>query len=396
MTERFTTGCTLLDLVVGGDTGKLGFPPGKIINLVGDKSSGKTFIACEMVASNYHANKKTLKFNFDDGENGFTFDTNHLYGMDIITENTLRSSKVEEFDINVGKFLKTVDKKEKGMYILDSLDGLSNLDIEKRAEEREKAAEKGKEFDKGTYGMKTPKFLSQEFFKTKASKFDETNSLLIIVSQTRDNIDPFSFKKWTRSGGKALDFYAHTVLWLATLKKIEKVIQGQKKVIGVRVKAKTDKSKTPRPFRECVFTVYFDYGLDNIGSNLDFLFNLLTPTGELGSTAKEIVWKGEPINLTNLKKFLEEKDLYTTAKRERKKEEGKSELSITWTVDWIKKQDKIKKEFDEKFGVPMSRDELIKQIEESPEMEKELEQRVIEKWEEIESKASTNRKKKYS
>jgi recombination protein RecA len=392
--KRFKTGCTLLDLVVGGGLG-LGFPLGKIINIVGDKSSGKTFIACELVAKNFHS-IKNFKYNFDDGEDGFTFNTDYLYGFDIVNDDSLRSKKIEDFDINVGKFLKSLSKDESGIYILDSLDGLSNLDIEKRAEEREKAHEKGKDFDKGTYGMKTPKFLSQEFFKTKASKFDETNSMMVFISQTRDNIDPFSFKKWTRSGGKALDFYCHTVLWLATLKKIEKTVEGQKKTIGVRVKARTEKSKTPRPFRECVFTIYFDYGLDNVGSNLDFLFNLLTPTGELSAGAKEIVWKGEPINLSNLKEFLESKGLTEKARAERKKESGKTTLTIDFMTDYIKQDEKLKKEFDKKFGVPITRDKLIEQIEASPEMEKELEQRVIDKWEEIESKVSSNRKKKYS
>ena len=52
----------------------------------------------------------------------------------------------------------------------------------------------------------------------------------------------FSFEKYSRSGGKAMDFYAHTVLWLATAKKIEK----KENAVGVVVKAKTTKSKTNR------------------------------------------------------------------------------------------------------------------------------------------------------
>lgn len=46
--------------------------------------------------------------------------------------------------------------------------------------------------------------------------------------------------------------------------------------VGVVVKAKTTKSKTPRPFRECFFSFLYDYGLDNIGTSIDYLFDLRT------------------------------------------------------------------------------------------------------------------------
>ena len=47
---ELSTGADLLDLVVGGGETK-GFPAGNIINIVGDKSSGKTFLACEIIAT---------------------------------------------------------------------------------------------------------------------------------------------------------------------------------------------------------------------------------------------------------------------------------------------------------------------------------------------------------
>ena len=50
----FRTGNTLLDLVVGGASNVYGYSVGKFINIVGDKSSGKTFLATEMIAWAYH------------------------------------------------------------------------------------------------------------------------------------------------------------------------------------------------------------------------------------------------------------------------------------------------------------------------------------------------------
>ena len=70
--------------------------------------------------------------------------------------------------------------------------------------------------------MGKQKYLSQEFFPQLCDTIENCNVLVIIISQIRENCDMFSFEKYSRSGGKAMDFYAHSVLWLATCKKIEK------------------------------------------------------------------------------------------------------------------------------------------------------------------------------
>lgn len=392
---RIRTGSTLLDLVVGGGLG-MGYPIGKIINIVGDKSSGKTFLATDLIAANFHHYGKKLKFNYDDGEHGFTFDTKNLYGFEMLNKDTLRSAQIENLDTNTGLFLKKLKEDEIGIYVLDSLDGLSNEDTEERAKKRLKAAEKGEKFDDGTYGMGSAKFLSQEYFRTKAGAIDESNSLLIMISQVRENIGAGKFgKKHVRAGGKALDFYAHTCLWLYTVKKIIK----QDKVVGVIIKCKTEKSKTPRPFRECEISVYFDYGIDNIGSNVDYLFDLRTKDErKLKASAEEICWNGHLVTLPNIKKFLRQKDtkLYEEARNTKKKETGKIELDLEWVLKWVKSKPELKNDFDKYFDEsPMSRDELIKKIDNDPKLQKELEDRVIEKWESIEKSIKTDRKRKY-
>lgn len=386
------SGCTLLDLVLGGNKGVMGIPEGKILNIVGDKSSGKTFLSMEILARAFHTYKKLLKYNVDDAESGNTFNTKHLFGFDAITEDTLTSHLVEEWDSNMHKFLKTVKEKEIGIYILDSLDGLSNKDIEERGEARFKAHEAGKDFDKGTYGMQTPKFLSQEFFRTKTRELESTSTLLIIVSQVRDNIDPMSFKKFARSGGKALDFYAHTCLWLTNIKTIEK----EGRAIGVIVKAYGDKSKTPRPYRECYFPIYFDYGIDNIGANLDYLYDLRVNdegryTGNLQkSRANNIRWDGKPINVSGVKTFLEANNLW-----EKVREGKKGAIALKTLLEFIDEDAELKAKFNAEFGSTMTREELITKIEQDPKLEKELEQRVIDKWEAIEQSILLIRKKKY-
>jgi RecA/RadA recombinase len=384
----FRTGCELFDMVIGGNKNVLGVPAGRFINIVGDKSAGKTFLSNEFIAWAYHNLGKNFKWVYDDCESGYSFDTQSLYGFDIMPENPVHSTTVEEAFYHITKFAEKLKENQFGIYVLDSLDGLTSEEQDKRAEERIKSIEDEKEM-KGTYGMGKAKYLSQEFFPQLCSVVENKNILVIIISQIRDNVDMFSFEKYARAGGKALDFYAHSVIWLATAKKIEK----SDTPVGVVVKAKTTKSKTPRPFRECFFSFLYDYGLDGIGTSVDYLFDLRTSKGELNTKAKAIQWNGNNnLDKKQLKEFLDENELLEKFENSKYYDMDGTDAENMFAFIQSKKDYKLK--FNEKFGDTMTRDELITYIEENN-LEEELSNRVIEKWENFEDSLKSNRKKKY-
>lgn len=388
------TGCDILDLVVGGSEEVYGYPFGRIINVVGDKSSGKTFLANELIAAAYYMYADKLDWRYDDAESGYSFDTESMYGLQIYEGNHIESSEtVEDWYGNLRIFLEEMEETpdKLGIYVLDSLDGVSDSETQERGEERLKKHKKGEKFEKGFYNMGKAAFLSKEFFKGVASLLENTNVLLVVVSQVRENIDPFSFKKYVRAGGKALDFYAHTCLWLATLQKLDKTVQGNKLTYGVVTKAKADKSKTPRPFREGTFVIRFDYGIDNTATNLDFLYQCRGDSGKLIKNSKNIAWEpGEKTNVKNLKDFLTENQQLDKMYEELGKKVKQEEM-----VSWIQKQDaELVKKFNSHFGAVFDYEDLIDYIEDNN-LENELRQRVRDKWEEIESKIKTNRKRKY-
>jgi recombination protein RecA len=322
-TIQLKTGITLLDLVLNG-----GFPMGTINNIVGDSSSGKTFIALEYIAYMKSIHGDKLKYYYDDCEGGFSFDTKSMYGLEIIPDDQIPSTTVEDMAGNLNKQISKLKKDEILIYVVDSLDGLSSEAERKRDEERQKAIEAGKEYDKGTYAMEKQKFMS-EFFRLRAAEIKHKNVILLVISQVRHNIGVMFGEKYVRSGGKALDFYAWSALWLAVPEKIKK----KERTIGVTIKARTKKIKAKHPFRECYLNLLFDYGLDNISSNIDFLYDLKTPQG--------------------------------------------------------KQKPKAKCEWDEK---EYSREGLIYYIEEYN-LEDELEKRVLEKWNKIESSISSEERK---
>lgn len=390
----FQCGCELLDLVVGGSKGIFGIPAGKFINIVGDKSAGKTFLSNEFIAWAHYNHGKKFRWIYDDCESGYSFDTESMYGFEIMPqdeEKRVHSENVEECYCNIAKFANELGKNECGIYVVDSLDGLTSYEDDERAEERLKQFDEGKgaKLKTGTYAMSKQKYLSKEFFPQLCSEIEEKNILVIIISQIRENIDPGSFEKYSRSGGKAMDFYAHSVLWLAGAKKILR----KETPVGNVVKAKTTKSKTPRPYRECLFDFLYDYGLDDIGTSVDYLFDLRTDKGELNKKAAAIKWDGDNnFDKKSLKEFLEENDLYERFENSKYYDMDGTDADNMFAFIQSKKDYKTK--FNEKFGDTMTRDELIAYIEENN-LEDELRTRVDNKWEEFEDSIKSNRKARF-
>ena len=401
---RFSWGCTLIDLVVGGAKGVMGTPAGVIINLIGDRSAGKSFVKNEMIAASYHEHgPKRFKWFSDDTETGDTFDTTGLYGFNIRPDSrklgTLSvedTETVEELDAKVSLFENSVKGEQCGIYAVDSLDGLTDNVKLKMAETRANQLKTGAEVkDKGDYGMNIPKFLSQHFFKGHHKTLKKSNVTLVIVSQIRDNPDAGQFsQKWEVAGGKALEFYCHTRVFITM---VSRIMKGDRQV-GSVLELKTIKSKTPRPYRKCRFTVYFDYGIDDIGSSLDFLFDLRDPeTGSLVSAkVSNIAWDGkEPKTLDNLRAWLKAVELDADCRAAKKESTGNGNLSVDFILDWVSQDANRQAKMDDHFGQTCSREVLIRKIEDDPKMQRELRKRVIAKWEEQEDAVASNRKRKY-
>ena len=292
--QYVTTGNTLRDLMIGGGEG-LGYKVGKIYNIVGTSSAGKTFVAVQSIAANYFKLGNKFVWNYDDGESGFSFDSNVMYGMDkpFIDEETLTSHTVEDLYNNVRKFSEGLKKDQIGMYVIDSLDGLSSLEVKERGDARYKKFEEGKEYDDDTMGMGKTKFLSREFFTDISSRIVKKNIVFVIISQVRDNVGAGKYeRKDRRNGGRALDFYCHTVEWIRGIgEKSEMLDDGTGLRSGRPIKSVNEKSKTARPMREAHMVLDFSIGIDDIAGNVDYLYNLRTDTGNLRGTKKnKINW----------------------------------------------------------------------------------------------------------
>jgi hypothetical protein len=390
----FSTGVDILDLVVGaGETCGygMGYLAGSIVRDWGDSSSSKTFKACQFIAANYYKYKDKLKWCIQDVEHGNTIDTMKLYGFDIFA-NSFKGPKevrtVEDWFYDVTKFLESLKPDEYGVYILDSLDSLSSNATEDRKDKRIKAGDSGKELEGGTYGMDAQKFLSQEMFRGMQADLGKANALLYVISQARDNIGVMQGPALRVNGGKAIKF-AESVRIQS--KAMAKDADGGVPT-SVQVIIRSEKTRHPKPFRTCQFPVIFDYGIDNTGASVDYLFDLRSDIGNLLKRADAISWGGgEPVTEESIEAFLDEQGVLDTCMHELKKKYN----AIKNVKAWIEANDELKALFEERFGKTMSRDELIQYIEDNH-LQKELKKRVIAKWDAFEDSIATKRPRQFS
>lgn len=392
----YPTGCLLLDMVLGGAPGCFGIRGGVLTGIFGVNSAGKSFLCGEAIAASKQKYPK-LAWDYQDIERRFRFDTRKLYGLQIIPDGHKTVETIEELDAHLGLWLE--DNEFPAIFVTDSLDALSNEDAEESSQNRMDAYEKDKEVVvDASYGTGPAKFLSQHFFKTKMSKVSKTNAALLFLSQVRENLGKGNYgPKHKRSGGTALDHWCDTTLKLQVIHKIKS--GSDDRVVGVVVEATTTKSSTGRPFRSCRYTLYFDYGIDDIGSCLDYLFDLRGDDGKIKAAANEVVWSGIPRSLETVKKFLEENDALDRVKEARKAQKLRGNLNVNWALEWIPEQQDLLPAFEERFGngLTASKDELIALIEADPKMRQELRERTIAKWEasEAEIAVGPHRQRKY-
>lgn len=254
--DFINTGCTLLDCSLGG-----GWPLGRVSNVVGDKSTGKTLLAIEGIVNFAIAYPKGKIF-YRESESAFS--NSYAKGLGMPVERVDFGGKGEFFTVeavfrDLEKQLDVLQKKgTEGLYVLDSLDALSD------------EAELTRDMGQASYGTGKAKAMS-EMFRRIVQKIEASKMHFMIISQVRDNIGATFGRKYKRSGGHALDFYASHVVYLSHIKTIKRTLHGVKRPVSVLIKAKCDKNKISLPFRECQFEIQFAFGIDDLSACVDWL-----------------------------------------------------------------------------------------------------------------------------
>ena len=274
--EAIPTGALSLDMALGIG----GVPRGRIIEVFGPESSGKTTLALHIVAE---AQKQGGEAAFIDAEHALDPVYAKKLGVDI--DNLIVSQP---------------DTGEQALEITESLVRSGALDVivvDSVAALVPKAEIDG---DMGDSHMGLQARLMSQALRKLAGAINKSKTVLIFINQLREKIGVMFGNPETTTGGRALKFYASVRL---DIRRIENIKQDGE-VKGNRVRVKVIKNKVAPPFREAEFDVVYGEGISKAGNILDMAVNMdiIEKSGSWFSYNGERIGQGRE----NIKKLLQE------------------------------------------------------------------------------------------
>lgn len=261
-----STGSTLINLCCTEAADK-GFSTGHYYLLVGESGAGKTWMALTCLAEAALDPKfKDYRLVFNCPEDGALMDLREYFGPLERRIETIVSPDLEGFYFDLDDRLK---EGKPLIYVLDSMDALQPQEDMEYFEKAKKAYKTGEE---GPGSYKTAKARSNsDNLRKVISNLKKTGSILIVIAQAKDKIQSFGFDKTTRSGGRALKFYATCELWFSITESITKTVKYKNEKIGEWLKIQVKKNRQTGVATSVDIPFLVGYGTDDTGACVEFL-----------------------------------------------------------------------------------------------------------------------------
>jgi recombination protein RecA len=273
--EAIPSGCLSLDIALGVN----GVPRGRVVEIFGPESSGKTTLAMHIVAE---AQKMGDVAAFVDAEHALDPDYARKVGVKV-DEMLISQPDTGEQALDIVETL--VRSNAVGVIVVDSVAALTP-----------KAEIEG---EMGDQHMGLQARLMSQALRKLTGIISRSNTVVIFLNQIRQKIGIVFGNPETTTGGNALKFYSSVRI---EIRRAAQIKMGER-IIGNRVKIKVVKNKVAAPFRTCEFDIMYNEGISLAGDMLDAGVDLgvVTKSGNTYSYAQEKLGVGRENAKTTLR-----------------------------------------------------------------------------------------------
>jgi len=288
--DSIPTGSLALDAALGVG----GIPRGRIIEIYGPESSGKTTLATHIIAE---AQALGGSCAFIDAEHAF--DINYAEKLGVIVDSMLVAQP---------------DTGEQALNICEMLVRSGALDIVVIDSVAALVPQAEIEGDMGDTHVGLQARLMSQALRKLTGTISRTKTVLIFINQIREKIGVMFGSPETTSGGRALKFYASVRM---DIRRIGAIKDGTD-VVGNRTRVKIVKNKTAPPFREAEFDIIYGEGISAMGELVDLgvEHDILTKSGSWYSYGEDSIGQGREAAKSWLREHSAERELVKQRVRE--------------------------------------------------------------------------------
>ena len=252
--EFISTGSTMLDLAIANKPHG-GIAVGRITEINGLESSGKSLIGAHILAE---TQKKGGVAVYIDTENAVSEEFLKVLGIDTTQCLYLQLQTVEEIFQAIEEIVLKVREAEKDRLVTILVDSLAAASTQ---------VEIDADFEKDGWATSKAIIISKAMRKI-TQLIGRQRIALVFTNQLRTKLGVMFGDPWTTSGGKALPFHASTRI---RLKNKGRITDSKKNVLGMTILAQVVKNRLGPPLRHAEFPLYFESGIDDIGSWLEVM-----------------------------------------------------------------------------------------------------------------------------
>lgn len=266
LTEWVSTGSSTLDLAIANRPNG-GLPVGRIAEFTGLEAAGKSLIMAHLLAN---TQKKGGLAVYIDTENALSEEFLRAIGVDVANMLYIPLETIEDIFEAIENIIESIRKSSKDRLVTIVVDSVAAATTKVELEA---------DYDKDGWAT-TKAILMSKAMRKITNMIGKQRIVLAFTNQLREKMGVMFGDKYTTSGGKALGFHASVRVRLQSVGKLKAKIGSKEIIVGVETEATVTKNRLGPPYKKAKFEIYFDSGINDLGS----WFTLLKEYGVLSGT----------------------------------------------------------------------------------------------------------------